>query len=53
MNRTDGRRFEGIWKDGKRSGDGVMYYPDGTQERAEYKEDVKIRTIRERSYVKM
>jgi len=47
-NRPDGRRFFGVWRDGRRNGRGTMHYPDGTKEVAEWKDDYKLRVIEDR-----
>jgi len=32
---VDGESYEGNWVDGKRNGEGIIYYPDGTFYRGE------------------
>ncbi len=44
---SDGRRYEGFWKDGKQDGQGKYYLKNGTSKFAEWEDGKRVRWIEE------
>ena len=42
---TDGRKYDGMWQNGKQHGDGVYILPDGTARKGLWKNGKRIKWV--------